>query len=257
MKVLALAFILALTAIFILAVRTVLPERTAKENMVRTRGQVPVQDSLESIDRGRLGSQPMLPENAFTLQGTLIDAGCQDRTAANLAAPPPPLAAEMPAQPPNAAQNQPPAQGAVTAGGVSVGGEVVANERPEITGFIGRDMITRQESPECAVTSATHAYAIVTKEGRLLNLDEGGNTFASQAVLSDPQGRAMLNGQAPGFKPQVELKGWIRGDRMIVDRIVQFGSNAAPGAPAGSPLISSSGAFHHNGPTPPVSQPAH
>ncbi len=257
MKVLALGVILAITAVFIIAVRTVLPEKTAKQNMVRTRGQVPVQDSLESIDRGRLGTEPMLPANEFTVQGILIDAGCQNRTALNMATPAPPLAAEMPVQPPNAAQNQPPAQGNVSAGGVSVGGGTLANERPDITGFIGRDILTRQESPECAITSATHGYAILTKEGRLLNLDEGGNTLASQAVMSDAQGRAMLNGQAPGFKPQVALKGWIRGDRMIVDRIVQFGSNATPGATSNPPLISSSGVLHHNRPPAPVSQPAH
>ncbi len=257
MKVLALCVILAITGVIIIAVRTVLPEKTSKENMVRTRGQVPVQDSLESIDRGRLGTEPMLPAKAFTLHGILIDAGCQNRTALNLVRPAPPLAAEMPAQPPNAAQSQPAAQGNVSAGGVIVGRETLANERPDIIGFIGRDILTRQESPECAITSATCGYAIVTKDGRLLNLDEGGNTLASHAVMSDAQGRAMLNGRGPGFKPQVAMKGWIRGDRMIVDRIVQFGSNATPGAAPSPPLISSLGVLHHNGPTPPVSQPAH
>jgi len=196
---------------------------TSGENMVRDRGQTRVQPPSQSIERGGLGHQRMLPEHAVTVAGLLVDAGCPDRSALNLRQPPLPLSAQRPVQPPDAAKGNPPRQGAVTAGGVSISAGTVANERPGITAFLGPDMFTRQEDPTCAVTAATHGYALFTDGGRFLNLDEGGNTFATEAVLADPRGRAMLNGQAPGYKPRVQLNGWIWGDRLIVDHVVRFG----------------------------------
>jgi len=56
----------------------------------------------------------------------------------------------------------------------------------------------------------THAYALLLADGRVADLDEGGNTFADAAVKADPQGRAMLAGQGPGFKPIVTVTGHVQ-----------------------------------------------
>jgi hypothetical protein len=200
-----------------------LDQKTSKENMVRDRGQTRVPNRGDGMNYGRLGYQQMLPENEVTYSGTLIDASCEDRSAMNLHAHPSPLAIQLPAQPATAGQNNPPRQGPVTAGGVTVDAQTLARERTDIMSHQVPDMLTRQEDPTCAVTASTHGYSLLLDDGRLVNFDEGGNTYASAGVLSDARGRAMLNGQASGFKPRVTAKGWILGDRLIVDKIVKFG----------------------------------
>jgi hypothetical protein len=119
---------------------------------------------------------------------------------------------------------QPPQQaaGAVSAAGVSVSGDTVEKERADVSAHLVPDIVARQEDPTCAITATTSGYAIFTDSGRLLNLDQGGNTLAAQAIVGMPQGRAMLNGQAPGLKPRAVLKGWIQDDRVIVDSIQQL-----------------------------------
>lgn len=199
-------------------------QKTNKENMVRDRGQTRVQDNRETMTRGRVGSQEMMPQNELTLGGVLVDASCEDRSAANLRAHPVPLAAQLPAQPSTAQQNNPPKQGSVTAGGITVDAATIERERADIMAHQVPDMLTRQEDPTCAITASTRGYALLMDNGRLLNLDEGGNTLATAGVLADARGRAMLNGQAPGIKPRAVVKGWVYGDRVVVDTIPKLAS---------------------------------
>ena len=205
---------------FVLCAQT--DQKTNTQNMVRDRGQTRVPNSSQVMTRGRLGTQSGPPVAETTVTGILIDASCEDRSALNLRSQPESLAAELPAQPPNALQGNPPRQGAVSAHGITVDARTIAREHADIAPHQVPDMLTRQEDPTCAITAATRGYAMFTRTGRLLNLDEGGNTFASAAVLANPRGRAMLNGQAPGVKPRAEIKGWILGDRLIVDSILQM-----------------------------------
>jgi hypothetical protein len=187
-----------------------LDQKTANQNMVRQRGQTPVQEG-QTMNRGRVGWQPMMPMNQQTVSGILIDASCEDRSSLNMRSTPLPL---PPTQPPA----QPP--GAASSAGISVNAQTLEKERADVMPHLVPDVRTRQEDPTCAVTAATSLYAVLTDSGRLLNLDQGGNTLMSQAISGDPRGRAMLNGQGPGIKPRVAVKGWIVDDKVIVDSIV-------------------------------------
>src|SRR3712207_2011774 len=51
----------------------------------------------------------------------------------------------------------------------------------------------RQNDRTGSITGATRGFALLTEKGRLLNLDEGGNTFANQALYASDAGRAMMN----------------------------------------------------------------
>jgi hypothetical protein len=181
--------------------------------MVHQRGQTPVQDNRESMSRGRVGWQTMMPMGQVTVSGILIDASCEDRTSMNLRSRPLPLPSLKPS---------PPSSGAVSAGGVSVDARTIENERADVAAHLVPDIVARQEDPSCAVTSATHGYAVLMDNGRLLNMDEGGNTLATQAIQSIAAGRAMLNGQGPGIKPRIAVKGWILDDKVIVDSVVNL-----------------------------------
>jgi hypothetical protein len=55
--------------------------------------------------------------------------------------------------------------------------------------------------------------------GRLLNLDDGGNTYATSAVQGSQPGKAMINGTSPGFKPRVTIVGKIYGDHVYADEV--------------------------------------
>jgi hypothetical protein len=196
-------------ALFLLSF-TLLAQRTANQNMVRQRGQTPVQDERETMTRGRIGSQQMMPLNEITVTGILVDASCEDRTSLNMRSRPlalPPAAAAQSA-------------GAVSASGVSIGAQTVQQERADVLAHLVPDVVARQQDPSCAVTASTSGYAMLTDSGRLLNLDQGGNTLVSAAILGSPGGRAMLNGQGPGIKPRTSVKGWILDDKVIVDRIL-------------------------------------
>jgi hypothetical protein len=198
---------------FVLLSATLFAQRTANENMVHQRGQTPVQDERETMTRGRIGSQVMMPMGQVAVSGILVDASCEDRTSLNLRSRPLPLPSVKPA---------PPSSGAVSAGGVSVDARTIENERADVAAHLVPDIVARQEDPSCAVTSATHGYAVLMDNGRLLNLDEGGNTLATQAIQSIAAGRAMLNGQGPGIKPRIDVKGWILDDKVIVDTIAKI-----------------------------------
>jgi hypothetical protein len=135
-----------------------------------------------SWTRGRLGAPAPRPGKVTMLEGLLVDASCPDRSASNLRQPP-----ELP--PPAALPNDPAAH---------------------------------QADRSCAITRATRGFALLTKDGRLLNLNEGGNTLAMQALHAIPDGRAMLNGTGGGIKPKVTLRGRVHGDRVIVEKIVKL-----------------------------------
>jgi hypothetical protein len=178
-------------------------DRNSNRNQDRQRGQTHPPDESQSWTRGRLGTQRPIPGKPDTFNGILIDASCDDRSAYNLSKPP-----EQPnlAAPPNAERSAPAAPAPPA--------DVAAHHTP--------DAVTRQPDRSCAVTGATRGYAILTTEGRLLNLDEGGNTLVTQGLHANPEGRAMLNGKAGGIKPRVTLRGRVHGDRLIVDQIVKL-----------------------------------
>jgi hypothetical protein len=200
-------------AVLFLLSFTLLAQRTVNENMVRQRGQTPVQDERETMTRGRIGTQQMMPLGQVAVTGILIDASCEDRTALNMRSTPRPLPPVTPAPQPS---------GALSASGISVDARTVQEERADVLPHLVPDIVARQEDPSCAVTAATSGYAILTDSGRLLNLDQGGNTLISAAIPGNPAGRAMLNGQGPGIKPRIAVKGWIFDDKVIVDRILSL-----------------------------------
>jgi hypothetical protein len=218
----------ALVSLCALALFAQLGPKTSQENMVRDRGQTRVEDQRETLSYGHIGTQQMMPENQLTLSGILVDASCENRSSLNLYTQPLPLADQMPAQPPNAAANNPPRQGAVSSHGITVDAQTMEREHADITPHLVPDILTRQEDPTCAITASTSSYSLLMNNGRFLNMDQGGNTLASAAILGDPRGRAMLNGLAPGLKPYIVVKGWILGDRVIVGSIQSFASPQQP-----------------------------
>jgi hypothetical protein len=173
-----------------------------KHTSENPRGQSPPPDESQSWTRGRLGTQQPLPGKFQDLTGILLDASCDDRSALNLTRPP-----EQPeiAPPPNPSASK---RGAVPP--------------PEVAAHLNPDVPARQPDPACGVTAATRGFALLTREGRLLNLDEGGNTLALQALYATPAGRAMLNGAGGALKPQSTVRGRLWGDRLIVDKIVKL-----------------------------------
>lgn len=182
-------------------------------NQVDDRGQTRPADESQSWTRGRLGTQQPLPKGVQQYTGILVDATCSDRTALNLRqAPTPPVMATTRSEP----------QGAEgSASGVTVDAKTMQNERADALAHQTPDLITRQSDPSCAITGGTREFALLTNEGRLLNLDEGGTTYAWQAINSLPEGRALLNGTGRGVKPQVVLRGRVQGDRLIVERFLK------------------------------------
>jgi hypothetical protein len=176
-------------------------DRHSNERQDRMRGQTRPPDESQSWTRGRLGTQKPLAGKVIDLTGILIDASCEDRTALNLRRPPeqPDLAKMQTAD--RAVPTKPPA-------------DALAHQTP--------DVVARQADRSCAVTGATRGFSLLMPEGRLLNLDEGGNTFVFDALQSNPAGRAMLNGTGPALKPQATLRGRVQGDRFIVDKIVKL-----------------------------------
>jgi hypothetical protein len=173
------------------------PDNPNNENQYRQRGQTRPADESQSWTRGRLGTQKPIPEKSAEHTGILIDASCDDRTALNLSRAP-----EQPDLAPSPGPSRPKGSGTPPAG--------------------APDVVARQPDRSCSITGSTRGYALLTPEGRLLNLDEGGNTFVTQALPSNPAGRAMLNGSGPGLKPQATLRGRVQGDRLIVEKILKL-----------------------------------
>jgi hypothetical protein len=168
------------------------------QNQNRDRGQTRPADESQSWTRGRLGTQAPLPEKSATYTGTLIDATCDDRSALNLGRVP----SKQMAQPNPDAEK----------GGATPPAAVAAQQTP--------DAVARQNDRTCSITGGTRGFALLTAKGRLLNLDEGGNTLTNQALYTNEAGRAMLNGTGGGIKPQVNIRGRVQGDRLIVEKIL-------------------------------------
>lgn len=182
-------------------------------NQVRDRGQVRPPDESQSWTRGRLGTQKPLPKGVQEYSGILIDATCGDRTALNLRGKPTQPAMAVPPSPPEGKEG--------AASGITVDATTMQSERSDALAHQVPDLITRQPDPSCAITGGTREFALLTADGRLLNLDEGGTTYAWQAIQSLPDGRALLNGNGAGIKPQVALRGRIQGDRLIVEKFLK------------------------------------
>jgi hypothetical protein len=176
------------------------------------------------------------PAPTVTLYGTLVDAGCRNRTALNLKQAPETFGSSAPAQSaadlqsgaqmrtaqgyqnPSAPSQQP--NNPISVNGITVDPKTLAAERHDVLEHQVQDLRSRQLDPTCAITGATHGFAIVlTDNGRLLNLDDGGNTFANEAVQGSPVGRTMMTGNGGGFKPAVVVKGNIHADKVTVQTL--------------------------------------
>lgn len=150
----------------------------------------------------RLGPAPGLAEGVRTWNGTLLDAGCQNLNS---------YALRMRARetPPEAAG---PGQEAAAARSSLVPEEVKENRVP--------DLSTRQTDTACAVTAATIGFALLLDNGQLKDLDEGGNTFAWQALQATASGQAVLAGKQRGVNPHAELRGTLRDQEIIVESLL-------------------------------------
>jgi len=142
------------------------------------------------------------------IHGTLLDAGCTDRSTLNLRRPPTTFQASVPVQ------AQP-----VSAHGITVDPKTAHSERADVLEHMVRDIPARQSDPTCGVTGGTRAYAVLLDSGQLLDLDEGGNTLAAEAVFATREGRDLINGKAFGFKPRVTIQGRVGGGKIMVDRM--------------------------------------
>jgi hypothetical protein len=190
-------------------------------NAVRDRGATPVYTG---------------PAPTVTVSGTLVDAGCRNRTALNISLPPLPFTAALP--PETQAEAQAGAQMRAAQGyenatqpalqanpprsafGITVDSKTLENERRDVLEHQVPDLHSRQMDPTCAVTGATHGFAILLdNNGRMLNLDDGGNTFATVAIQGNPVGREMLKGNGGGMKPQATIKGRIHGEKLVVQSL--------------------------------------
>ncbi|MGA7236875.1 MAG: hypothetical protein WBY44_14405 [Bryobacteraceae bacterium] len=192
------------------------------------------QNSNENRDRG---ATPLYtgPAPTVTLYGTLVDAGCRNRTALNMSLQSLPFTVAAPAQTPadvqsgsqmraaqgyaNATQPAQQQNPPISAYGVNVDPKTLAAERSDVLEHQVPDLHSRQMDPTCAITGATHAFSVVLKEGRMLNLDDGGNTYATLAIQGSAAGRAMLNGNGGGLKPDVVIKGRMRADKVVVQTL--------------------------------------
>ena len=73
------------------------------------------------------------------------------------------------------------------------------------------------ERTACPITAGTRAFALLLADGRLLDLDEGGTTFASAALNGSKDGRALINGTADSIRPRATVKGHLHGSKIVVD----------------------------------------
>jgi hypothetical protein len=180
----------------------------ANANMVRDRGSTRPADQTQTLNRGRLGHQDFMPPGPLAFTGMLVDAACRDRSNGNLRQPALPTAAlTAPAMP-----------GAPFTG-ITVDPKTLEAERSGIMEHQVPDTLSRQPDVACAVTGDTRAFALLLNNGRLLDLDEGGNTFAGVALQANAAGRALLAGLGGSLKPRVVIQGSVRGDRLIVEKL--------------------------------------
>lgn len=168
-------------------------------------------DKPQRVRPTRLGPPPGLAEGVQTWSGTLVDAGCTNRDSNLLQ---------------TAAREAPPEE----AGSGQEAAAPSAQVPEEVTENLVPDVATRQMDLGCAVTAATTAFAILLDNGQLKDLDEGGNTFAWEAVQATPAGQAVLEGKQRGLKPRAVLQGTLRNQEIIVDslRLEQGQARNAP-----------------------------
>jgi hypothetical protein len=196
-------------------------------------GKVSVADERQTLDRGRLGSQESMPYGPLTLNGMLVDGNCTDRSAANLTRPAIPVNQVSPAETPQLAStenaerakmgyatatHQPDMQG-ISAHGITVDPQTLQQEQADALQHQVPDMTTRQEDLTCAISARTSNFAFLMDNGRLLNLNAGGDAFAWQAIQSSDAGRAMLEGRGPAVKPHATIIGVIDGDGLKVNSL--------------------------------------
>jgi hypothetical protein len=193
---------LPIVALSCIALSAAMAQKTTNENEVEMRGQTPI-----------IRPAPVSPKPQ-TFRGILVDASCNDRTRGNLLQPPMVLQ-PVPAE--NEANG-----GAVSADGISVDAKTVESERAGILEHQVPDLRMRVSDPSCAITGASRGFAVFTDRGVLLNLDEGGNTLATEDIQTSRAGRAMLSGAGPSMKPKVTVLGYLRGDRIVVSRILKM-----------------------------------
>jgi hypothetical protein len=176
--------------------------------------------TLSAQNKEQKMEQPPHPREV-TLQGVLIDAGCRDRSVWNLTRPPEPLNAAMPPSAPESASGQA-TRGtqAAESGGISVDSKTIGLERQDVTQVVkNADLSARQSDPTCAIKANTRSFALLLRDDRLLDLDDAGTTFATAAVQASAEGRAMLNGKGPGFKPRATVVGTVQGDRIFANEV--------------------------------------
>jgi hypothetical protein len=179
-------------------------------NQARVRGRTPIQGV--TMPRGQ--RQYAIEETPRQFSGTLIDAGCRDRSLPNLVLAPEPLSSAMAVAPGQSGGST--SSGGVSAFGITVSPKTLQGERADVMPHQVPDIRTRQSDPSCAVTASTREFSLILADGRMLSLDAGGSTFAWQAVYSTSEGRAMLNGVAPGLKPYATMRGFIQGSTLVV-----------------------------------------
>jgi len=75
------------------------------------------------------------------------------------------------------------------------------------------------ERPACPVTAGTRAFGLELADGKLLDLDEAGTTFASAALNGNKNFRALINGTADSVRPKAIVKGRLRGTRIMADSV--------------------------------------
>ena len=138
-----------------------------------------------------------------TWSGTLLDASCTDRSLENLRAQPADVLATD-----KAPQKNPV--------GIKVDPKTMQAERAEATLPRTPDHASRYSSAGCALTADTKAFLLLMGDGKLLTLDEGGNTLAFEAFQASPAGAAILNGKVGGLKPKATIKGVLAGGRLRV-----------------------------------------
>jgi hypothetical protein len=167
----------------------------------------------QTSDSAKPDQEHARAEAPAVLRGILIDGSCRDFSRFNLRQPP----QALPAPPKDS--NAKTSGGGATASGIIVDARTLDAERADVMPHQVADLVSRQSDPTCAIKANTHAYALLLADGRVADLDEGGNTFADAAVKADPQGRAMLAGQGAGFKPIVDVTGRVQGSRIVASSL--------------------------------------
>jgi hypothetical protein len=191
---------------------------------------------MDRPDNNRLFLGPgasVAPTGPVEISGILVDAGCSDRSQENLLRAPAQMNLQAPAVTSEEAQAlneqrsktgfagkdvqpQPPG---IQAHGITIDKETLDQEQADVLQHQVRDLYSRQPDDSCGITGDTKEFALLTDQGRLLNLDQGGNSWAWQAVQSSDEGRALLNGTGSPFKPRVTIKGEIWTDQLVVEHL--------------------------------------